>query len=223
MGTGKGKNTETIIREYLTVNNFKPGDRIPTQVELIKTLGLSSRALREGITILINQGVLVTKGKAGTFVTNPKELSVVEPIKWYFEANDVPEIDLITARATLESSIIREACRKRTTKDLLLLQQWIDAQSEKDISAEREIECDKKFHLQLMSCAHNKVFEIVANVILLQFGVIYKRGLYPDQDTIRIQDHQEILDAVFQRNEDLASELAQKHILRSQELSIKQQ
>ena len=211
----KTKDAENVIREYLNTKNFKPGDRIPTQAELSSILDISARPLREGVNILIRQGILVPKGRAGTFVANPKEHSVVEPIKWYFEANDVDEVDLITARAVLESAIVKEVCRNRTTKDLLLLQQWIDAQSEKEIPADREIEYDKNFHLQLMSSAHNKVLNIVANVILLQFGILYKRDLYPDQDIIRVRDHQAILDAVFQRDDETACKLAQQHIMRS--------
>jgi len=211
----KAKEAEKKIRDYLSSGNFKPGDRIPTQVELSAILDISYRPLRESINFLIRQGMLTPKGRAGTFLANPKEHSVVEPIKWFFEANNLDLVELITARAVLEGAIIKEACRNRSTKDLLLLQQWIDAQSEKGIHSDQEIEYDKKFHLQLMSSAHNQVLNIVANVILLQFETIYTRNLYPDQDIIRVRDHQDILDAVYDRDEEKAYKLAQMHIMRS--------
>jgi GntR family transcriptional regulator, transcriptional repressor for pyruvate dehydrogenase complex len=206
------------IRDYIGSMNLKPGDRIPTQKELCEILGTSIRPLREGVNLLIRQGMLTSNGRAGTYISNPKETSVVEPIKWYFESNDVEEEELITARALLEAAIIQQACKKRTTKDLLLLQQLIDAQAEPGNSAKQELEYDKRFHLQLMSCAHNKVFQIVANVILLQFEVIYKHDLYPNQDKIRVEDHQKILDAIFERDVSKASEMIQTHIMRSYEL-----
>ena len=212
------KNPASTIREFLNSKNFKPGDRIPTQAQLSTILGVSVRSLREGLNILVRQGMLAPRGRAGTFVASPKEHSVVEPIKWYFEANEVNEVDLITARAILEAAIVKEVCSRRTTKDLLLLQHWVEAQSEKGIPAEQEIEYDKKFHLQLISSAHNKVFEIVGNVILLQFELLYRRNLYPDQDIIRVRDHQQILDAVFERDAQQACRMTETHIMRSLKL-----
>ena len=218
MRNTKTEHAVTQIRDYIGSMSFKPGDRIPTQKELAEILGISIRSLREGINLLIRQGMLTSNGRAGTFISNPKETSVVEPIKWYFESNDVEEEELITARALLEAAIIKEACKKRTTKDLLLLQQLIDSQAEQGITAKEELEYDKRFHLQLMSCAHNKVFQIIANVILLQFEVIYKHDLYPNQDKIRVEDHQQILDALYERDADETSRLIQTHIMRSYEL-----
>ncbi len=202
------------IKDYLLKNGYKPGHRIPTQLEFSEKLGISARLLRDGINILVNQGFLIPKGRAGTFVSNPQRESVVEPIRWFYETKNIPDYELIRARGVLETAIIKEACSNRTTKDLLLLQQIVDNQSVQDISSKEELILDKEFHIQLISCAHNKALDVVGNVVLLQLDLLYERGLYPSNDQIRPDDHQKILDAVYERNSSLAAELIATHIER---------
>lgn len=206
--------TVEIIKSYLLDNGYKPGDRIPTQPDLAKILDLPERPLREGINILVNQGVLVPKGRAGTFVSNPQRENVVEPIRWFYETKDISDNELIHARVILERAIIRVACNNRTTKDMLLLQSIVDKQSGGGLGAKEELELDKEFHLQLVSSAHNKALEVVGNLVMLHLDMLYDRGLYPAEMDERSIDHQNILDAVFEKNADLAEKLLVAHLER---------
>ena len=210
----KKNDTVDTIKAFLLNNGYKPGDRIPTQSELSETLGISARHLRDGINVLVNQGFLIPRGRAGTFMTNPQMESVVEPIRWFYEIKDVPSYDLILARVVLERAIICEACANRTTKDLLLLQQIVDSQTERPLPADRELQLDKDFHLQLVGSAHNKALDIVGNVILVQLDLLYTKNLYPKDDPLRSTDHQDIIDALFQRDEKRAVDLIKTHIER---------
>ena len=214
MAGNKSINTVDAIKEFLLSNGFKPGDRIPVQAELSTALGISSRRLHDGINLLVRQGFLIPKGRAGTFLANPERESVVEPIRWFYEIKNVSGYELIQARVILEKAIIAEACSNRTTKDVLLLQEIVDAQNTEDLTADQELDLDKQFHLHLINCAHNKALDIVGNVILLQLDLLYERGLYPMNDHLRPDDHQEIINAVYERNVDSATRLIETHIER---------
>lgn len=211
----RSPDAEASLRRYLSENEFRPGDRLPTHKELCEILNVGSRPLREALSVLERQGLIVTRGRGGTIVSQPKDEHIVEPIKWYFEVLDVTDSELIEARAIIESAVVVEACRNRTTKDLLVLQQSIEFQAEPGIDRTQEIEFDKKFHLDLMHAAHNKVFNVFAKLILLQFDYLYQVNLYPDQDKIRVRDHSDILAAVYERDEYRAHALTKQHILRS--------
>lgn len=206
------------IKNYLLSSGYKPGNRIPKQVELASALNISTRLLRDGINILVSQGFLIPKGRGGSFLANPERESVVEPIRWFYEVKDVPIYDLIQARVILETAIITEVCNNRTTKDLLLLQQIVDSE-DKELSGEDDLKLDKEFHLSLISCAHNKTLDIVGNVILLQLDLVYERGLYPQNDRLRFSDHQMLIDAIYERNSEKAVRLIRKHIERCCDLA----
>lgn len=209
--SNKGDTVE-IIRNYLLDNGYKPGDRIPTQPTLARILDLPDRSLREGINILVNQGVLVPKGRAGTFVSNPQQENVVEPIRWFYETKDISDNELIHARITLERAIIRDVCDNRTTKDLLLLQTIVEKQGNHLLTAKEELLLDKDFHLHLVSSTHNRALDIVGNLIMLHLDMLYDRGLYPENMAERHIDHQNIIDAIYERNKDLAEELIVNHL-----------
>lgn len=202
------------IKEYLLDNGYKPGDRIPKQSELSETLDISVRSLRDSITILVNQGFLITKGRGGTFMASPKTESVVQPIRLLYEIKDVSPDELIQARAVLEQAIIREACINRTTKDMLKIQAIIDQEQVPNLPVEKDLELDKNFHLQIIKSAHNRALDIVGNIILLQLDLLVEKGLYPENDIIRPEDHQKIMDAIFAKDADLAAALVYNHIQR---------
>ncbi|MBQ2959800.1 MAG: FadR family transcriptional regulator [Oscillospiraceae bacterium] len=211
--SNRGETVE-YIRNYLLENGYKPGDRIPTQPELAKILDLPERSLRDGINILVNQGVLIPKGRAGTFVSNPQRENVVEPIRWFYETKDISDYELIHARVILERAIIRNVCSNRTTKDLLLLQAIVEKQGSGALSAKDELELDKAFHLQLVNSTHNRALDVVGNLIMLHLDMLYDRGLYPEDMDERFVDHQNIIDAVFEKNADLAEKLLVDHLER---------
>ena len=201
-----------MIRSYLLENGYKPGDRIPTQSALAQILDLPDRSLREGINILVNQGVLIPKGRAGTFMSNPQRENVVEPIRWFYETKDISDYELIQARIILEKAVIGTVCENRSTKDLLLLQSIVEKQGSTPLPAKEELSLDKEFHLQLISSAHNKALDIVGNLTMLHLDMLYERGLYPEDMDERCIDHQSIIDAVYDRNKDLAEELIVSHL-----------
>lgn len=210
----KKKITVEQIKNFLLDNGYKPGDRIPKQSELSEMMNISVRSLRDSITILVNQGFLITKGRGGTFMASPKTESVVQPIRLLYEIKDVSPDELIQARAVLEQAIIRETCENRTTKDMLIIQAIIDQEQSSDLPVEKELELDKNFHLQIIKSAHNRALDIVGNIILLQLDLLVEKGLYPENDIIRPEDHQKIIDAIFARDGEMAALLVYNHIQR---------
>jgi len=59
------------IESYISENNLKPGDSIPTENELCKLFGLSRPTIRRGIDQLVKEGILVRSRGRGTFVCDP--------------------------------------------------------------------------------------------------------------------------------------------------------
>lgn len=54
--------------EQIEQGVFKPGDKIPTEAELVQVAGLARATIRQAIQNLVNMGYLVRKRKLGTFV-----------------------------------------------------------------------------------------------------------------------------------------------------------
>lgn len=56
--------------EQIEQGVFKPGDKIPTEAELVQLTGLARATIRQAVQNLVNMGHLIRKRKLGTFVLN---------------------------------------------------------------------------------------------------------------------------------------------------------
>lgn len=60
------------IRERITAGEYLPGSRIPTEMELEESFGVSRITVRKAMELLVNDGVVVRRRKVGTFVSERK-------------------------------------------------------------------------------------------------------------------------------------------------------
>lgn len=56
------------IREKITEGELEPGERLPSETALAKTLGVSRNTLREALRILEEENIIIRKHGIGTFV-----------------------------------------------------------------------------------------------------------------------------------------------------------
>lgn len=72
---------ENVLREKITSGSFEPGDRLPTEVELIGEYGVSRITVRQALQALANDGLIERKQGRGTVVaarrSRKKRLSAV--------------------------------------------------------------------------------------------------------------------------------------------------
>src|SRR5215471_17921054 len=59
------------LRDQITSGVFGPGERLPSEPDLIEEYQASRNTVRLAIALLTNQGLVVTRQGLGTFVTEP--------------------------------------------------------------------------------------------------------------------------------------------------------
>lgn len=62
----------TIIKRGIKTNILKPGDKIPSESELVKGFGISRSTVRRALNSLEEEGLLFRKRGRGSFVAQPK-------------------------------------------------------------------------------------------------------------------------------------------------------
>lgn len=73
------------IYEKIVKEELKPGDKIPTENELIEMFGVSRITVRQAIKELVNEGFLIKKQGRGTFVTQPNVRMEMYALTGFFE------------------------------------------------------------------------------------------------------------------------------------------
>ncbi len=65
---------KSALRTHIAQHKLAPGDRLPSESELAKTLGISRNTLREAYVALENEGFIIRRHGIGTFIAKPPRI-----------------------------------------------------------------------------------------------------------------------------------------------------
>jgi GntR family transcriptional regulator len=64
---------EKVLEDLLVHRRYRVGDRIPPEVELVRSLGVSRATIRAGVGRLVDRGLLIRRQGSGTFLARVPE------------------------------------------------------------------------------------------------------------------------------------------------------
>lgn len=203
------------LRALIHHGEVGPGDRLPAERELAEQLGVARISVREAIKILQQHGyVQVRRGAlGGTYVTE-----LTQPLeKWRMRMRtQTGEFDdMIDFRIALETGAARLAAIRRDRSDLATLRAAITKldQAESGHAAFRL--ADSQFHLGLARAARNARLE---TAIESARGELFSpHDLLPYVNPVEEsrRDHQQIYEAVRDKDPDAAAVAIRAHIERT--------
>jgi DNA-binding FadR family transcriptional regulator len=209
-----------VIQQFILETNLRPGDRLPTHTDLATKLKIGSRRLREGLAVLERQGLLETRGRAGTLVVEPPLNALDDPIRWHLEKTGYTVENLVEARAAIESTVTAQAATSRTARDLLVLLDTIEQMEALAQAGRTDEDVDEQFHLAILEATHNPVMLIFGKLISAQFRRKVQDRLtssLPRQKTSN-DEHRKIYAAIEKRDPETAAHLMSEHILKQLEV-----
>ncbi|MDF2790877.1 MAG: ycbG [Neobacillus sp.] len=152
---------ESII-QLLISGQMKPGDKLPTEMELMEILNVSRPVLREALSSLESLGVINRKTREGTFFNNKissHPFSIMLSL-----AHDNLQA-MVEARMALELGLITIAAEKISDEDLKRLKQTIEIiENNKD---QNYGEADIEFHRIIALSANNQIVEGMVDSLIV--------------------------------------------------------
>jgi DNA-binding FadR family transcriptional regulator len=149
---------EVKLREYFRKRSFKPGDALPTEVELAQALGVSRNVVREALSRFRMLGIVETKKKRGMVMSNPDILGSFEKVLDPLIIDDATLQDIFELRLVLEMGLA----------DLLYIRKTDKAIADLERIAKEE-ETDANFRVQNEIAFHGKLYEMTKNDTLKRF------------------------------------------------------
>ena len=147
------------IRSYIQEPGRNPAEKLPTENELGKQLGVGRSSIREALRVLQTMGyVTIVHGK-GAFIKACQPSS--EEAERWFEGNIFALRDIYMVREALEPLVAREAARHITEEALAELRQIVDqtahaaALPPEDANANLMAQLDEKFHEKICESTNN--------------------------------------------------------------------
>lgn len=148
------------IIQLLKSGQFKSGDKLPTEHELMEKLHVSRPVLREALSSLEVLGIINRKTREGTYFS---EKIGSEPFS-HMLALSTGEIEsIVDARMSIELGLITLAAEKITDSQLEQLRKTIEKMSD---SPSDYSDFDKEFHRIIAFSANNPILESLVDPLL---------------------------------------------------------
>ena len=200
------------LKTYISEENLKPGDRLPTETELANRFGVSRLSLREATKSLEFIGILDAKPGRGLIVGSVNMNRVTEFLGFHPVLQDVPAEELIDSRVVLETGILKHVARRmRETPELYRTLLDINNELRHARTIQRFIELDISFHKELIGASGLSPLMAFSDLLAVFFQR-FRESVKKAEWQAGIQNHQQIIDALRKGDVPLAERLLRNHI-----------
>jgi len=192
-----------FLQNYIAEQGLKPGDKLPSQEQLINMIGVSRTSLREAVKTLEAKGVLQVLNGKGIYIAQSPQDALQVTLDMTEQKESL--LELLEIRRALEREILRLAVQKATDEDLAALTRVKDVLLAKYHRGEKQTQEDARFHQMIYGMAKNKTMEKLITAIGEGFEIFWQHPLnMPDPFTETIPLHGDLCSALCQRNTKLA-------------------
>ena len=204
------------IQDLIKNEPLKPGDRLPTEIELAEKFQVGRSTIREALRALASLG-MIDRTKRGTFIS-PKINQEGEELTGYRSRilQDCALTDLLEWRRIMEGEICVLAAQRSTDEDIEQLNATLQEmkQAVDDNMLANFIQADAAFHLALAEAAHNQVadrmLKLIREELLEEIGETLGRD--PDLLERSLKSHSLIFQAIMNEEAELSKNLMIDHL-----------
>ncbi|MCG8618009.1 MAG: FadR family transcriptional regulator [Desulfobacterales bacterium] len=202
------------LKDRIRSCEFGPGEKLPSEQELLKEYDVSRLTLREALAKLAAWGVIQVHHGKGAFVSETVSVPALDNvlIPLFPQINADRMGDLVEARNSIESEIAAKVAETRTREQIQELERLLEFNPKRIIDAESFAERDYTFHLTLVRQAGNDFFLSMYQALHLQihtFLVQYARSVMDWEKAL--SRHVPILEAIVEQDKEKARFLAREH------------
>lgn len=165
------------LKDYILQNQLKPGDKLPTEMEMCGLLGVSRNVLREAIKSLEISGIVSSKPGVGIIIQEFNTDFLFQSLIYHLAWNSESLLtQTLAVRRTLELGFIEDSFSTLGEREIALLEQQVEVMRRSYGIRKKEgsnmmvfgpefYEADAAFHKVLYSKAENKILTSVIDAV----------------------------------------------------------
>jgi GntR family transcriptional regulator, transcriptional repressor for pyruvate dehydrogenase complex len=202
------------IKELVLQGKLTQGDRLPPERELMNLFEVGRPSLREALKVLEAQG-LIEKTQKGTIISGNHDKFFTDSLMFQLYFSSADWHDIFETRRIIERELTFLATTRATEEDFMEIEQTIvDMEfTITEMNQEAYVSSNLLFHEKIARSSHNLVlyhlYRSINNLVAqAQVKAVTVQGVMNNS----LQYHKDILNAMKQRNPELASALMVDHI-----------
>jgi DNA-binding FadR family transcriptional regulator len=194
----------TIARDIgvrIVSGRINPGHILSGEIEASAKLRVSRTAYREAVRILAAKGLVDSRPKLGTRVSEPGQWHLLDPdvLGWMFTSNPDATVlqGLFELRTIIEPAASALAAARRSKAQLKALGAALEQMKQHSLTSEAGQQADRDFHTVLIGASGNRFLASLSSCVAaaLLWMPVLQHGKGP---LVRdpIPDHERVYDAI---------------------------
>lgn len=216
--------SEEIIKKLIDLINsgvLGPGDKLPSERELMEQLKVSRASIREALRSLGLAGLLETRPGNGTYVSECFSSLIAGQVEWSALLGEQDILELMEVREPLEIQAAGLAAQRATVTQLEELRQAIERLRSNPGDVEQEVAADLVFHTIIAEMAQNRVlYRLTLGLRNLLREYIKRTMSATETKMSTVEEHQAIFEAIEERDEARARQAMVRHLQISKQLAL---
>ncbi|GAB3619985.1 FadR/GntR family transcriptional regulator [Glutamicibacter endophyticus] len=197
------------LRQRIIGGDWKVGEKIPTEPQLVEQLGVARNTVREAVRSLATNGLLDIRQGSGTYVVATSELAGV----FTRRMAETPSEQVTELLTELAASGARLAAQRRDETDLTRMRQLL---AERELAWDRGdiedyLEVDAQFHRAVLAASKNQALLNLYADLSEVWGSMLRSRLARDAVEERVE-HGTLLEAIEAQDAVRAEEITREDL-----------
>lgn len=197
--------------------DFKPGEALPSERELVETFGVSRVSVREAMRWLEALGYIDVHQGRGSFVSRGPTDGYIGPFSRWLRIHKEEVLDLLRVRGALDELAAEGAAEWAEGRSLDAIRTahaaFAAAAETPDLTLDRLVELDIEFHQAIAEASGSQLLIHLLQDLNRHLGRSRKITLAPEGRPRRsAREHEEIVEAILSRRPWQAKEAVARHI-----------
>lgn len=206
------------IKGMIKSGELRPGDKLPSERDLVEHLQVSRTSIREALSALQLIGLVESRHGEGNFIRERLEPNFLEPLSVLFLLDRIPAEETLQFRLILEVEGARMAAENATLQqvaEICAVVEWLERYQQDE---EQNIRWDKEFHYAIARASGNRlVYNVIKSISdLVDVSIKDSRArilMDPANQGPLIQQHKGIYSAIAAGRGDLAAARMREHLM----------
>jgi GntR family transcriptional repressor for pyruvate dehydrogenase complex len=203
------------IKTLIRGEKLKPGDKLPSEMELTRLFGVSRPTVREAVKTLVSQNIIEIVRGRGTFVSQTPGISS-DPLGLEFISAGDLHLSLIEARLLLEPPVAQLAAEKAEAADIERIAGHVHEMEDIVEHHRVDVTSELEFHRSIAEATKNPVIMRIVPVIMDSIVKTYKDAPRTSEDHRQaLDEHRHIFEGIRAGDPEAAFAAMRRHLSNS--------